>query len=60
MKACYVNVYERKKGDQLVGGSCWATRKAADAMAGRATQFRRVFVLRITPKQVDIKVARKR
>jgi hypothetical protein len=56
---CWVNVYQRRNGEQFSGGACFATREGADRLAVAATYFsRRVFVLRVRLREVDNAAAR--
>lgn len=54
MKPCWINVYQRRNGDQFSGASCFNTRQAADRVAHNKAYFhRRVFVLRVRLREVD-------
>ena len=49
MKVCYVNVYQKPDGGQMIGGGFWSSRRQADYVA-RATLFHRLYRIRVTTK----------
>ena len=54
MSPCWVNVYQRRNGEQFSGAACFGTREGADRLAVANTFFhRRVFVLRVHLREVD-------
>jgi hypothetical protein len=52
LNPCWINVYQRPNGEQLVGGSCFGSRELAATIA-QGVISRRVCVLKVTPKLVD-------